>query len=104
MPGVELLVAEAQVALRQLAPRRGTFAAVVLDPPRAGARELMPMLADLAPEQIVYVSCDAATLARDAAQLVALGYRALRAQPIDAMPQTSHVETVLHLTRATRAT
>jgi len=46
----------------------------------------------------VYVSCDPATLARDAAQLT--GYRATDAWPLDLMPQTAHVEVVMRLVRA----
>jgi 23S rRNA (uracil1939-C5)-methyltransferase len=73
--------------------------AVVLDPPRTGALEAMAGIAELAPPVIVYVSCDPATLARDAEKLVAAGYRAERAWPVDLMPQTSHIEVVLRLVR-----
>jgi 23S rRNA (uracil1939-C5)-methyltransferase len=89
--------AEAVVAELQAAGER--FDLVVLDPPRDGARALMAPIAALAPARIVYVSCDAATLARDLAELTALGYTAERAQPIDLMPQTSHVEIVATLVR-----
>jgi 23S rRNA (uracil1939-C5)-methyltransferase len=74
--------------------------AIVLDPPREGAAVAIAGLVARAPKVIVYVSCDPATLARDAAQLVAGGYRADRAWPIDLMPQTAHVEVVLRLVRA----
>ena len=77
----------------------GPFDAIVLDPPRTGAREVMPGIARHAPRAVVYVSCDPATLARDAAVLVEAGYRAERAWPIDLMPQTAHVEVVLRLVR-----
>ncbi len=71
--------------------------AIVLDPPRAGAAEAIAGIAKLRPRTVVYVSCDPATLARDAAKLVAAGYRAERAWPIDLMPQTAHVEVVMRL-------
>ncbi len=71
--------------------------AVVLDPPRAGAAEAIAGILRVAPRTIIYVSCDPATLARDAARLVAGGYRAERAWPFDLMPQTAHVEIVLRL-------
>ena len=71
--------------------------AIVLDPPRAGAAEAIASIARLRPRTVVYVSCDPATLARDASKLVAAGYRAERAWPIDLMPQTAHVEVVLRL-------
>ena len=67
----------------------------VLDPPRAGAGpETLQALASLGPRRIVYVSCDPATLARDAIHLAAAGYRLVEAQPVDMFPQTYHVETV----------
>jgi 23S rRNA (uracil1939-C5)-methyltransferase len=68
---------------------------VVLDPPRAGAGpEVIRELAALEPRRMVYVSCDPATLARDAVHLTAAGYRLVEAQPVDLFPQTFHVETV----------
>jgi 23S rRNA (uracil1939-C5)-methyltransferase len=68
---------------------------VVLDPPRAGAGpEVIRELAALGPRRMVYISCDPATLARDAVHLAATGYRLVEAQPVDLFPQTFHVETV----------
>ncbi len=77
----------------------GPVDAIVLDPPRTGATEVIDGIVRLAPRVITYVSCDPATLARDAARLVGAGYRATDAWPIDLMPQTSHVEIVLRLER-----
>jgi 23S rRNA (uracil1939-C5)-methyltransferase len=82
-----------------LAKLEGPYDALVLDPPRTGAAEAMPGIIRLMPRTIVYVSCDPATLARDAQQLIEAGYRAERAWPIDLMPQTAHVEVVLRLVR-----
>jgi 23S rRNA (uracil1939-C5)-methyltransferase len=68
---------------------------VVMDPPRAGAGpEIIRELAALGPRRIIYVSCDPATLARDAVHLASAGYRSIEVQPIDLFPQTYHVETV----------
>ena len=72
---------------------------ICVDPPRKGlAPEVPPILADLAPDRIVYVSCDPATLARDVDRFSRLGYRAVRAQGVDLFPRTAHVETALLLT------
>jgi len=68
--------------------------AVLLDPPRTGAAEVVRSLAGLRPPRIVYVSCDAPTLARDGKLLAQSGYRLLRAVPLDLFPQTAHFEVV----------
>lgn len=83
-----------------LAKSKGPFDAIVLDPPRTGAAEAVSGISTHAPRTVVYVSCDPATLARDASSLVQAGYRAERAWPVDLMPQTSHVEVVLRLVRS----
>ncbi|MBF0272366.1 MAG: TRAM domain-containing protein [Magnetococcales bacterium] len=64
----------------------------LLDPPRNGAEALCRQLASKGPERIVYISCDPATFARDAAILVAGGYALEVVQPVDLFPQTRHVE------------
>jgi len=94
--GATYLAGPAEDIVAQLT---GPFDAVVLDPPRTGAAEAIDGIVRLAPRVITYVSCDPATLARDAARLVAAGYRATDAWPIDLMPQTSHVEVVVRLVR-----
>lgn len=72
---------------------------VLLDPPRAGAKEFLDTLIALKPQQILYVSCDAATLARDAEYLTERGFAVLRVTIMDMFPQTSHVETMMLLER-----
>ena len=71
---------------------------ICVDPPRKGlASEVPAILAGMAPERIVYVSCDPATLARDVDRFVQLGYRPVQAQGVDLFPRTAHVETVVML-------
>ncbi len=87
----------AEEEVKILARHGERFDLVVLDPPRTGAADACQLLPRLGPSRIVYVSCDPATLARDAGALVAAGYAPVRAWPIDMMPQTAHVEVVLEL-------
>lgn len=67
---------------------------VLIDPPRAGAQEVLPHVAAQRPPRIVYVSCHPGTLARDAAFLVAQGWRLERAGILDMFPHTNHVESM----------
>ncbi|MFT3700312.1 MAG: TRAM domain-containing protein [Kofleriaceae bacterium] len=84
------------IAAEVLANLPGPYDAIVMDPPRAGAIESIDGILRHAPKRIVYISCDPATLARD---LERLAYRVEHVQPIDLMPQTSHVEVVVTLAR-----
>ncbi|MDR1708606.1 MAG: methyltransferase domain-containing protein, partial [Candidatus Accumulibacter sp.] len=73
----------------------GRFDKMLIDPPREGAAELVKSLADAAPRRIVYVSCNPATLARDAAILAhQKTYRLRGAGVINMFPHTSHVESI----------
>ncbi|HSS02154.1 MAG TPA: TRAM domain-containing protein [Kofleriaceae bacterium] len=93
-PPPEFVAAPAHDALARLP---GPWDAIALDPPRTGAAEAIEGILRAAPRTIVYVSCDVATLARDAARLA--GYRATDAWPLDVMPQTAHIEVVMRLER-----
>jgi 23S rRNA (uracil1939-C5)-methyltransferase len=95
--GARFEIGAAEAVLTRAA---GPFDAIVLDPPRTGALEAMDGIVKHAPAVVVYISCDPATLARDAQKLVDAGYRAERAWPVDLMPQTSHIEVVLRLVRS----
>ena len=74
--------------------------AVLVDPPRAGCSvPVLRALTNPAVRRVVYVSCDPATFARDAAYLAKSGFRLHGVQPVDLFPQTSHVELVARLDR-----
>ena len=77
----------------------GGFSHVVLDPPRAGALEVMPTIAQLAPRKVAYISCHPASLARDIAVLVhEFGFELRAAGVLDMFPHTAHVESLAVLT------
>ncbi|SFI65474.1 23S rRNA m(5)U-1939 methyltransferase [Pseudomonas guineae] len=71
---------------------QGGFAAVLLDPPRDGALQMVKQMAELGVKRVLYVSCNPTTLARDSAELVTQGYQLERAGILDMFPQTAHVE------------
>ncbi|WP_122501121.1 MULTISPECIES: 23S rRNA (uracil(1939)-C(5))-methyltransferase RlmD [Pseudomonas] len=68
------------------------FSAVLLDPPRDGAFEVVRQIGKTGARRLLYVSCNPATLARDTVELVNQGYRLKRAGILDMFPQTAHVE------------
>ena len=73
---------------------------IVVDPPRKGCDEMcLDTMLKMAPDRIVYVSCDSATLARDLRILCDSGYELKRVRPVDMFPQTVHVETVVLMSR-----
>lgn len=91
----EFICGDAAFAAKELAKRKITADAVILDPPRKGcSEELLETVAnDFAPERIVYISCDSATLARDTKILTTLGYSLCEYTPVDLFPRTHHCET-----------
>ena len=92
------LCGDAGEAAFQLAAEGVRPQVICVDPPRKGlAPEVPEILASMAPERIVYVSCDPATLARDVKRFGELGYPAVKAQAVDLFPRTAHVETVVLL-------
>jgi 23S rRNA (uracil1939-C5)-methyltransferase len=96
----EFFVGEAETVIPELIGKGIRADVVVVDPPRKGCeKSLLEALALMAPEKIVYVSCDPGTLARDLAILDELGYRSIEVQPVDMFPQTSHVECVVGIRR-----
>ncbi|MEO7190624.1 MAG: hypothetical protein ABI051_06175 [Vicinamibacterales bacterium] len=91
---LETVHASVEEVLPELQP--GLVGAVVMDPPRAGlSRRGLSSLMSLSVPRLIYVSCDPATLARDAALLVAGGYGIRDVTAFDLFPTTAHVETVV---------
>lgn len=78
------------------------FNKVLLDPPRSGALFALSHLLELQPEKILYVSCNPATLIRDAKILVENGYRLVKSAMIDMFPQTGHLEGITLMIKETK--
>ena len=92
--------ADAGQAAAQLAAEGLHPDVVMLDPPRKGCDEAtLSAVVRMAPRRVVYVSCNPATAARDAAWLEQNGYHAEKVQPVDLFPRTKHVETVVFLSQ-----
>ena len=77
---------------------------LLMDPPRAGSdKAFLSSAVTLSPDKIVYISCNPETLARDLDLLTKNGYRTEKIQPVDMFPFTSHIETVVLLTKLKNA-
>ncbi|MET0390245.1 MAG: pseudouridine synthase [Polyangiales bacterium] len=101
LPGLHAISGDAEQVSRELFARAAAFDAVIVNPPRRGLRPgLRAQLAQLAPQVIVYVSCDPVSLARDLADFAQLGYAGEVLRPFDMIPLSEGVESVL-LLRAT---
>lgn len=86
--------------MSQMASQEQRADVVFMDPPRAGSDErFLASLCTLAPERVVYISCNPVTLARDLEFLVKKGYKVKRMIPVDMFPYTVHVETVVLMSK-----
>ena len=100
LTNAEFFCGDAGAVAQKLAEEGVRPQVICVDPPRKGLGPEVPaVLAGMAPERIVYVSCDPATLARDVKRLGELGYQAERAQSVDLFPRTAHVETVVLMSK-----
>lgn len=96
----EFILGDAAEKLPQLLNAGVVPDVILVDPPRAGCEEkVLKAIVGVEPERIVYVSCNPASLARDLAYLEEHGYKTMVAQPVDMFPMTSHVETVVSLSK-----
>ena len=96
----EFFCADAGQAAQRFADEGMTPDVIVVDPPRKGiSADGLAAMVRMAPQRIVYVSCDPATLARDAKVLCEAGYALRAAEAFDLFPRCAHVETVCLLTR-----
>lgn len=98
---VEFFVGKAEEVLPEQYERNHVHAdVIVVDPPRKGCDPVcLETILKMAPERVVYVSCDSATLARDVKFLEENGYRATRVRPVDMFPMGGHCECVVKLER-----
>lgn len=97
---VEFVAGKAEERLPRLVSQGVQPDIVVVDPPRQGIeKRALQAIADMAPQRIVYISCDPATMARDINFLYYRGYELREVQPVDMFPQTSHIESVAVLIR-----
>jgi len=98
-PGARFVPGQAGEVVARAVASGQRFDAILLDPPRTGARDVVGHLAATGAGRIVYVSCDPATFARDADVLVGAGFAPRWARGLDLMPQTAHVELVARFDR-----
>jgi len=96
--GLQFIAGDVRDALFGL-PRTLPFDLAVLDPPRAGAREILPELIRRSPRHIAYCACDPVTLSRDLRTLCNSGYALEQLTGFDMFPQTHHFETLAWLVR-----
>ena len=97
---LRVLKADAGEFMQRLAEAGEQVDVVFTDPPRAGcSKQFLSSLVSLAPQKVVYISCNPETQARDLRMLTQNGYRVTRIQPVDMFPYTRHIESVVLLER-----
>ena len=97
---IEFINADAKVGAKLLLDSKQHVDVVIVDPPRKGCdKQTLEAINIFNPKRLIYVSCDPATLARDVKILSNYGFQPQIIQPVDMFPLTSHVETVVLLSR-----
>lgn len=104
LDNTEFYVGKAEEVLPEKYEKEGIRAdVIVIDPPRKGCEEkVLDTMVKMAPERIVYVSCDSATLARDLKYLCGHGYELTRVRATDMFPMSVHVESIALLRKSNR--
>ena len=98
LENISLYEGAVEVILPEIVEQIKPIDLVVLDPPRAGLNaKARQALIDLAPQEIIYISCDPSTLARDLKHFSEAGYNLQSVHAFDMFPQTAHVETIAFL-------
>ena len=101
LANARFVAGDASAFMHELADAGESVDVVLMDPPRSGSTpEFLDAVVALAPQRIVYVSCNPETQVRDVRHLVAHGYRLRVVAPVDMFPHTDHVETVALITKA----
>ena len=97
---IKFINADAGELMEEMAAEKESADCVIMDPPRAGASlKFLRSLVKLSPDKVIYISCNPDTLARDLHFLSHNGYWIEKIQPVDMFPHTSHVETVVLMTK-----
>jgi len=104
LDAVRFVAADLEKPMASALLGQGDVDAMLLDPPRNGAAGAMPLIAQLSPEKLVYISCNPSTLARDAKSLAEQGYQLEVLGIMDMFPHTSHVESMALFVRNPRNT
>lgn len=98
MKNAKFYCADAGDFMEMLSEEGESADVVFMDPPRAGSsKKFIDSLAKMAPERVVYISCNPETLARDLQMLTKKGYTVKAIQPVDMFPHTNHIECVVQL-------
>ena len=100
MKNAKFYCADAGDFMEMLSEEGESADVVFMDPPRAGSsKKFIESLAKMAPQKVVYISCNPETLARDLQLLTKKGYEVKKIQPVDMFPHTNHIECVVQLIR-----
>jgi len=83
--------------IEALSNKAGHFDLVIMDPPRTGADNVSRIIHKIGASELIYISCDPPTLARDISILQKTGFEVVAVQPVDMFPQTYHLESIVFL-------